>query len=259
MNDLKLSYSGGSGGFLLLHLLLLSGKFYAAFDTAEPLDNIIQKQWNISDHTKWKTSETWPQNHLTHSNNTTLYKLYFECLPTELVFQCNAKSLVVYTDIASQIELADYKKANWFIEQTRSTLFKNFIQEWRNHYKNIKDSSWPECASPEHIGQLPGAIRDEIMQNEYTAGILNKQEFFVNTAVYNGHLVHAPILPFLDSADIVVKLQDLVNSNGAILTDLLDIPAMNTQQLALITCWKKLHPPELLQIIGIDSFESATK
>jgi hypothetical protein len=43
----------------------------------------------------------------------------------------------------------------------------------------------------------------------------------------------------------------LVNSNGDILLDLLDIPPMTPEQLNLINRWKKLHPPELLEKIGI--------
>ena len=59
------------------------------------------------------------------------------------------------------------------------------------------------------------------------------------------------MLPFLNSADIVVKLQDVVNSNGKILEELLEIPTMNSKQHELIERWKKLHPQELLEQIGI--------
>ena len=50
---------------------------------------------------------------------------------------------------------------------------------------------------------------------------------------------------------MVVKLQDVINSNGKILEDLLEIPAMNIKQHNLIDRWKKLHPSELLEKIGI--------
>ena len=56
---------------------------------------------------------------------------------------------------------------------------------------------------------------------------------------------------WLNCAHMVVKLQDLVNSHGSVLENLLSIPPINAQQRELICKWKKLHPPELLQKIGI--------
>ena len=73
--DLSLFYFGGSGGFLLLHLLLMSGKFYAA-----GIDiNNLEQQWNISDPSKWKDQEVWPKNLLTSRAVSDKTKLYFNC------------------------------------------------------------------------------------------------------------------------------------------------------------------------------------
>jgi hypothetical protein len=59
------------------------------------------------------------------------------------------------------------------------------------------------------------------------------------------------MIPYLKSADVVVKLQDLVNSNGKILETLFDIPEINNKQLALLKKWKQHHTNELLTSIGI--------
>ena len=50
---------------------------------------------------------------------------------------------------------------------------------------------------------------------------------------------------------MVVKLQDLVNSNARILETLFDIPKINNKQLALLQKWKQYHTKELLTSIGI--------
>jgi hypothetical protein len=211
MIDLKLCYSGGSGGFLLLHLLLLTGKFYTGFDADKSINSIVNEQWNVSDHSKWKTSEIWPNNLATLSTATSLARLYFVCNPDiNRKSFITAKNLVLYTDIDSQIELAYYKKANWFLDDRNSSLkiatFKKFA----------------DCRLPS-VGN------------------------------YKEDLVDLSILPFLSNADVVVKLQDLVNSNGSVLENLLEIPAINKQQRDLICHWKQLHPPELLQKIGINN------
>ena len=70
---------------------------------------------------------------------------------------------------------------------------------------------------------------------------------------YEKDLVDLSILPFLQNADVVVKLQDLVNSNGTVLENLLGIPPINEQQRDLIDHWKKLHPPDLLKKIAINN------
>ena len=260
MKDITLSYSGGSGGFLLLHLLLLSGKFYTSFDKIT-LNEVIDSQWNISNHNKWKESETWPNNKKTQSATTSLRKLYFICNPDMdgNFTSFPGKNLIVYTDIDSQIELAYFKKAYWFLGNKSSSLpvamFKIYLKRWNIHYNNIKDPTWPKCLSFRHINRLPIAIQQELLESEYTQQFLNWQDlphscYYLND-YFKNELVNLAILPFLNSADIVVKLQDVVNSNGKILEDLMEIPTMNNEQHKLIERWKKLHPQELLEKIGI--------
>ena len=244
----------------MLHLLLLSGKFYTAFDVDESINSIINKQWNVSDHSKWKNSETWPNNHATLSATTSLDRLYFICNPNENnKFFLPGKNLMLYTDIDSQVELSYYKKAYWFVNDRSSSLkiavLKRLIREWNAHYCNLKDPSWPSHVSARHINRLPKKIQQELLDSEHTHQLLKKFADcrFLSVGDYKKDLVNLSILPFLQNADVVVKLQDLVNSNGAVLEHLLGIPPINEQQRDLIRRWKKLHPPDLLQKIAINN------
>jgi hypothetical protein len=67
---------------------------------------------------------------------------------------------------------------------------------------------------------------------------------------YRGQLLYKPIVSFLESANVAIMLQDLINTNGAILENKLGI-TINNKQKQLINTWKKLHPLELLSDIGI--------
>ena len=200
--SIVLLYSGGSGGFFLLHLLLLSGKFYTSFFNDKSINDAIESQWNITNPDNWKHSETWPDNQATQRTTTDCHKLYFYCLLPELSQMPELRSskyLVLYTDISSQLELAYFKKARWFHNTRKKPI-----------------------------------------------------DLLHETRLYKNDLVTGTILPFLNSAKYVVKLQDIVNSNGSILEKLLGIPKINNDQIALINRWKKLHTPELLTKIGID-------
>lgn len=254
MNDLNLIYSGGSGGFLLLHLLLLSGKFHVRFNNNKPMDQVIDQQWQISDHTVWKQNEVWPANSKTFKDSTTLRKIYFYCNPSDSTAMLSNCSAIIYTDYHSQQHLSYFKRSHWHIN-TKFELLNpalcvhlGILREWKKHYNNIKDPAWPCCSSFRHINKLPLDIQQELLNDPYTKSFLDRQFDFVT---YRSDTVHRPIAQYLDSADIVVKLQDVVNSNGEILVDAFNIPPINAQQQQLIAHWRSLHPPALLDRIGI--------
>jgi hypothetical protein len=164
--------------------------------------------------------------------------------------------MILYTDYRSQTLLAHYKKANWYHKKDQPSCdlkfaaYRELLKNWRNHYNNIKIFHWPECPSFRDINKLPQSIQTQILNNEYTAYYLNYQ-YCEPTGTYCDQQVLSDLLPLLNSADIVIRLQDLVNSNGAVLEEVLKIPSINSRQLQLLADWKKLHTPELLDKIGI--------
>jgi len=259
MTDLNLGYSGGSGGFLLLHLLMLSGQYHVELQQNKTFAEAFEQQWKITNPDHWKESETWPDNAQTHISQTQLNKIYFFCNPYEKLDwgRYPGSTLILYTDYYSQTALAHYKKANWYYktklgQDLKFSAYKLLLKKWQHHYQNIKDSSWPECRSFRNIKQLPESIQKEILENPHTAEYLNYQ-YISPVEEYQGHWVFNSIIPMLTTADFVVRLQDLVNSNGSILVDLLNIPPMTPLQLKFLKTWKQLHSLELLSSIGIHS------
>lgn len=264
MTNWALQYSGGSGGFLLLHLLLLSDKFHAAFDRDLQLDQLIQEHWNIKSPDQWKSNEIWPDDQLTLDSRVHVDKIYFRCNPygndrKSILDEIPHKKIVIYTDYHSQDLLAYYKKANWYTGQSdwyiKYTKFKKFLKTWQTHYNNIKDPSWPKCLSVRHINRLPTDIQKEILADSHIGYFLNCSALSPGAPgeYFNNELIHGPMIPYLKSADVVVKLQDLVNSDAKILETLVNIPKINSKQLALLQLWKQYHTKELLTSIGINA------
>jgi len=247
--DLKIGYSGGSGGFLLLNLLLLTGNYHVSFQSEGGMEN----QWNITDHSAWKKLENWPDNPRTAEYQTDLAKIYYVCNPYKPYKDWkdfNAKTCIIYTDIRSQLELASYKRAHWFAERSQFSLNREKIKDWRRFYQRIKLQSWPDCKSFRDIKKLPDYAQKELL------GDVNAEKFLKpdedkKFKKYQEDLVFDMMVPFLEKSDYKLKLQDLVNSNAEILVDLLGIPAINDQQRNLIDQWCSLHPPKLLKRINI--------
>lgn len=262
MTDLNIVYSGGSGGFLLLHLLLLSEKYHVCFDKNKTFNQAFDQQWKINGLHNWKRNETWPDNKKTFESISSLCKIYFVCNPINIenLNHYPGKTLVIYTDYYSQLLLAYYKKANWYcntvsisdstvpIDLKLTELLSDYLlTTWNRYYHDVKEESWPDCNSFNNIQNLPLYIQDELFANEYT--FISQRLPLAN---YKDHDVDKAIMPILNLADYTIRLQDLVNSNGSILTEILSTPAMNSKQLTFLQTWKQLHPPELLSKIGID-------
>lgn len=111
--DTSIMYFGGSGGFFLLHMLMLSNKFFC-----EPLTDfqaVFEKQWDIKNPSNWKLSETRPNNASTAAAQTNLNKLFLHCNngpgPGPGWHRHPGTKVLLYTDIHTQLALAEYKHA----------------------------------------------------------------------------------------------------------------------------------------------------
>lgn len=251
----NIGYRGASGGFLLLHFLLLSDQYYTDIFKTD-FSNVVAKQWNISDPKLWKTTEHSPNNFKSINDNSALRKIAYFCNPTVEDF---------------------FQK-------------KQSIDNLAHRYNNIKNPKWPTVASIDDLINLPNWIYDEICnhlgckntltyllgqadaksvwlytdfnsQNELAyykkayfyyqqptkEKILNSTNL---TEIWNGVSVDRMALYFLNNSDIQIKLQDLINHPDSLI-DCGLINCVNQKQSDLLKHWKSLHPSELLQKIGI--------
>jgi hypothetical protein len=78
MDDLNIYYIGGSGGFYLMHQLLMTGKYWCSFGEKFnhlTIDEVRTYTFN-TDRKSWKDNEIWPKNAETAAHTTELRKLY---------------------------------------------------------------------------------------------------------------------------------------------------------------------------------------
>jgi len=220
-----LGYLGGSGGFILLHFLLLSDQYFKNIFEGQQLVDVIDRQWNILDHKKWKHNEHWPNNYHSLDGAGELDRILFHCNPMMEDFFHNqqltnfmhthkipfnkqvsrylagelaCKHVWLYTDMHSQNQLAWYKQAYFYAAGPRK-----FIDD---------------------LGD--------------------------RTAEWQGMCVDKQNIPFLQQSDLQIKLQDWVN-RPELLVELGLIKTVNQQQITLLQRWKLLHAPQLLEEIGI--------
>jgi hypothetical protein len=251
-NDLHLNYFGGSGGFLALHLLLLSNYFNNELN--DRLNVVIDHQWNITDHIKWKHNETWPDNNKTLSMPGSP-KLFFYChLPGSTWEQLSGINLLIYTDLATQIAVCNYKKAGPQIPVVGQDLNIHFSR----FYNNVKDPSWPDCADINSSKNLPERIQHELLTHAAYIEFIDATswvQWFVNTHQehkINNNIVFPEVATMAKNSDLVIKLQDILNTNGRALLDPFGLPVLD-QHVDLIEKWKSLHSDEILSIITSSS------
>lgn len=252
-NDLVVSYGGGSGGFLFLHFLLLSDQYYCVFKQ----ENDLVSQWDINNPSSWKSTEIWPDNLDTLSTTTDQSKIYFFCNPTiEKLSGYHGKKIVVYTSLDNQLRLASFKRANWFLNKSEFSHNREIVSQWQQYYNNIRDTSWPDCPNLKYFEGLPPYIRNEILSQAYIQDYYPRQSIKSRLikkegTVINDTLIDHNMAYFINTADLAVKLEDFVNTNGNLIVDQLNLPPVNLKQKQLISKWKKLHPTSLLTQIGI--------
>lgn len=243
--DVHLGYRGGSGGFILLHLLLCSGEYHVSFDGGHTFNDVMDTQWRITDPRCWKNNEVWPN----HADTV------MECSPLPRIFYYCNPGLEEY-----------FSPQNYIV----------------NSYQRCKDPSWPDVKDFESYSKLPKHIRDECeiqhglaplvqhttrhkkfvwiytdidSQNElsfykkaywYYERPERRKRILLKRGIYNNTQVDISALPFLQRCDTALYLQDVVK-NPSILVDQGLIRSVNTRQTQLIERWLSLHPLELLQ------------
>lgn len=264
--DLKILYSGASGGFVVLHYLLLTRKYQIDIINHQPLEEIIEHQWAVRFPGKWKSKELWPDNSQTDLLPSP--RLYFFCGFNNTIGHFPGDNLVVYTDISSQIKLAQYKNANWFCSTSFYGDARRVYRNWQQHYQKIKDSTWPACASWRKLNQLPKDIYNEIVSNDHHKQFIDYEQSLKsrtfgrstatsesikisNSVDYQGRSIAKEAKNLINVAKYSILLQDFINSNGQELLDLLDLGTVSDEQIQLLNHWKSLHPKELLEQIGI--------
>jgi len=115
-NDLNIFYYGGSGGFYLLHQLLITDKFECCFGLDLSYSEIRDKNFNIKNLETWKDTEIVPRNTFTLNKITDKNKIFIHCNDNDIDdwMRYPGKKLMIYTDINSHLRLAYYKKAKTF-------------------------------------------------------------------------------------------------------------------------------------------------
>jgi hypothetical protein len=234
MSDLSLYYSGGSGGFICLHSLLLTDQYYCSLAGmpfisdlffSENFDYITKHQWNIQNINDWKSTEFWPDNEKTSVSTVDRLKIFFHC--NAFTEPKLGKSLLIYTDIHSQHSLSKLKKANWYSAPC------NYEGVWQSTYHDIKAPSWDQTVGlSTELSTLPQYQQDEIYAilgqrvtiDAVVPVIESEAKILANYATLdNGIKVTAEVAEFYNVADYSVILQDVINTNGKALTDVVAV------------------------------------
>jgi hypothetical protein len=213
-DDLNIFYYGGSGGFLFLHLLLLSGNYTCHFHHENISLNsyqswflffkkvVYKNQWNIGP--EWKNTESWPINSVTQTMDLGKQKIYFTCNQIEQWESLPGKKVFLYTDLRTELRLAWYKKAF------------AYYKKW---------------------------YKDEIVTT--TEAIRRTKLAIRNAEVIDGEIYTKGVQRAMEQADVKISLKDLVNNPGAALLNNFDL-SINESQQTHIDNWINLHPVQLL-------------
>ena len=245
-----LGYRGGSGGFFLLHLLLISNKYHVDFEFGKSFKEILLEQWQITNADFWKLTETWPNNYQTAMSTTKRQKILFYNNPTKQEFFQNPYDIVPC-------------------------------------YYDVKDDTWPEISCFQDYENLPNDIKQECelshglfhrvqwcrqwqsarriwlytdvySQNElafykkayHYVNKNNQHKTSIQSQPWHGFMIDAAAIDFLECSDTILNLQNIINRPDLlVMTKLLD--AITESHLDFITRWCSLHPQDLLADIGI--------
>ena len=160
--DTTIMYQGGSGGFLLYYLLLLSGNYvsgdidiHQSSDIVSTVKQKILEQFpnNLKDNrSQWKVKEFWPENSSIKDTLLNKNKLFLICNPLfdsrhvadNLSIASNTRRVLLYTDINLQLRMAYEKNAYWFTDISKKkfnapTSNYSYIRRIQSSYKILEN------------------------------------------------------------------------------------------------------------------------
>lgn len=250
MNTINIDYYGGSGGFLTLWIVLLGTSYRCKFDLDYSLDDIFAKHWDIKSTDKWKDTEVWPNNNTTAQSNFKEKVLFF-CSPTQEEWNTRlGKKILIYTDYSTQFKLSKLKNSFMFFNNpTRDFETEHILRCLTTAYENIRDESWPDTAvltTVKDFENLQSYIKDELMEClgvDSFDDIVNSLKY-----IYKDSAVWYELEGKLETADLAIKLQDLVRTRGKILLDYLGYPS-NQKVDDFIDFWLDKHPVEIRNLL----------
>ena len=232
-------YSGGSGGFLMLHCLLISGIHYAdgyknpLLTTALQWSGVKKNGLDL-----WKKSEVWPDNNKTRDNEDYENKIYFRCNPTPDLFYKKkythyqqSTKVLVYTDTHTQFLLMKLKNAYLVMDK-----LNNYDSQWEEFYKKIKMSDWPHYKFP---NEMSSEIKKFLSEN-YREEI----DFFGLESKNEIDVIESNVRYLKKQSDYTFCLQDILKTKFKNVTDMLNIPHKEEHNI-LIDNWLSLHPTEI--------------
>lgn len=257
-----LGYRGGSGGFVFLHFLMLSDQYYASFENNFSINFIVDYQWDIHTPADWKKTEIWPNNVCTFHSDTPLKKILYHCNPTQQEFfnypqrQFIDHFVVAYNNIKDSTwpsinSIDDFNYLPADVKQEVIETLRPYCQQVINYFFNLPAESdtfiwlYTDVDTRNELAWYKKAAfyRD----NPFKEKITNLSK---HATLWKETLVDSSAVYFLENSDIQIKLQHWANEPD-ILVDHQLIDKVNQKQYNLLNHWKKLHPPELLQKIGI--------
>ena len=256
MNNINLIYSGGSGGFFALWILLLATPFRCKFKYRHDNDNLsllFKYQWKNIDKSKWKKSEVWPDNCATLKSNIDKKILYF-CNEhpdnSNLQGIDKNKNIVIYTDYATQLEIFELKKCfQWYTWQ-KTSKEEFFLKTIIQNYNNLKAEHWPNVENFSDLLNLNEKIKLELI-NEFgwkKIGNELKQTYINHTStLYNNDLIPDYVYDeYICKSDLQIKWQDIIRTNGKCLLNPLGYDT-NQSVIDFIEYYLNLHPKDFIQ------------
>jgi hypothetical protein len=266
-DDLNIFYSGGSGGFYFLHWILLYKKHYASFSSTNELKDKFISQLTNEHKSQLRLSREsyqnikdplWPQ-----------YKNYYNnfdqfSLPIK-------QELQKYHDQWAEPTAVD----GWFDYQLDSILHNqwNLLDSWKatEHWPNNQNTLLAPrmhrkykiyffCNDVDQWKTYPGkriVLYTDIFSqlrlstfkraNWFTHPQINTEQQIKeilknNITKINNEYIHTDLVSAFDSANQIIKLQDLIADPNAVLGI-----APTDNHVKFQNHWKSLHPTQLLE------------